>query len=151
MNILPFGGIGIWRNTYKKRDKRKVLMSGAGAVGGVGGAGGASTSVGGSVGTAAPSSADGAAGVTTDAPQISGPGSDTENAEKFGNGTTINMSQNVDVTNINMSTQDQMCLQNSALGNSGQDSQGLDLKKLIELMMAMMIMKMMSDAMGGGQ
>ena len=156
MNILPFGGLGIWRNTYRKKKKRKVIMSGAGAVGGVGaaggGGGGAMTSVGGAAGTAAPTSADGAAGVATDAPQVSGPGGDTENAEKFGNGTNINMSQNVDITNINMSTQDQMSLNNSVFGTQGgQESQGLDLQKLIELMMALMIMKTMSNIMGGGQ
>ena len=88
MNILPMGGLGVWRKIHVKRKKRNIIMSGAA------GAAGVSSSVGGAAGTHAPTPSDGAAAATTDAPKISGPAGDAENAEKFGQGANINMTQN---------------------------------------------------------
>ena len=121
-----------------------------GGVGGVGAGGGASYS-GGAAAASAPTPSDGAASTGADAPgKVSGESGGTENAEKFGMGQNINMSQHTSVTNINMSTQDHMCLRDMAGIGASQESSGIDIKKLLEMMIALKLLEAMSGQ-GGGQ
>jgi hypothetical protein len=142
MNILPFGGIGVWRATYNSK-KRKKVMDGVGGVGG--------SYSGGAAAAVAPTPTDGAASTGAEAPgKVSGGSDGTENAEKFGQGQNINMSQQTSVTNINMSTQDHMCMREMASQGGSQESSGIDIKKLLEMMMALKLLETMSSQ-GSGQ
>jgi hypothetical protein len=143
MNILPFGGIGVWRATYNSK-KRKKVMDGVGGVGG--------SYSGGAAAEVAPTPSDGAASAGTESPgAISGVDSgSSENAEKFGLGQNNNMSQQSSVTNINMSTQDHMCMREMAGQGGSQESSGIDIKKLLEMMIALKMLDAMSSQ-GGGQ
>ena len=141
INILPFGGLGVWRPARKKRKK----MSGVGGVGAAGGAGGSGgvTSSGGAASVAA-TPADGASATGAEAPgKVDSQGGDTENAEKFGMG-NVNMTQNVNITNINMSTQDHLhCREMGQAGGVGQSQESpmIDLKKLIEMMIMLKMLQ----------
>ena len=143
MNILPFGGIGVWRATYNSK-KRKKVMDGVGGVGG--------SYSGGAAAAVAPTPTDGAASTGAEAPgAVSGVDSGgSENAEKFGMGQNINMSQQSNVTNINMSTQDHMCMREMAGQGGAQESSGIDIKKLLEMMIALKMLESISGQ-GGGQ
>ena len=140
INILPFGGLGIWRPARRRR-KKMSGVGGVGAGGGAGSAGGVTHSGGGSA-AAAPTPSDGAAATSTESPgKIDAVGGDTENAEKYGMGHNIHMEQNVNITNINMSTQDHMhCREMSGIGES-QESNMIDLKKLIEMMIMLKMLE----------
>ena len=123
-----------------------------GAVGGVsaGGGGAAAAAAGGvgggsSVGSAGEAGSVGSVGGDAGTPS-------TKEAEKSGAGVSI--SQNTNITNVNMSTQDHMCLRGMAHGTSeasGAQEGSLDLKKLIEMMIAMKLLEEMSkDSKAGG-
>ena len=90
--------------------------------------------------------ADGAAATGAEAPsKVGTPGGDTENAEKFGMGNNVNMSQNVNMTNVNMSTQDHMHCREMGGVSQSQESPTIDLKKLIEMMIMLKMLQSMQQ------
>jgi len=105
--------------------------AGAGSVGSAGSAGSAGevSSVGGSGGDSGPTS--------------------TKEVEKTGGG-----NQQHGAVNPNMSTQDHMCLRHMSQGSSevsGAQEGTIDLKKIIEMMMAIKLLEELSkDSQGGG-
>ena len=148
INILPFGGLGIWRPARSKKRKKMSGVGGVGAAGGASGAGGVSSSGGGAA-SVAPTPSDGSASIGTDAPgKVGNSGGDTENVEKFGAGQNVNMTQNTNITNVNMSTQDHMhCREMGQAGGVGQaqESPEIDLKKLIEMMIMLKMLQAMQQ------
>ena len=125
-----------------------------GAVGGVSaGGGGAAAAAAGGVGGGSSVASAGAAGSVGSVGGDAGTPSTSE-AEKSGTG--VNVSQNTNITNINMSTQDHMCLRSMAHGHGSSEASGcqegsLDLKKLIEMMIAIKLLEEMSkNSQGGG-
>jgi hypothetical protein len=142
--IFPFGYAG---EDHDRKNKRKKRMSvgavgggggGAAAVGGVSGAGGASAA--GAASAPTPASGAGAADGEL-GNKIGSASGDTDAAEKGGN-----------ITNPNMSTQDQISLQNSSQSQAvhpmGECQKGeeMDMKKLLEMMIILQLLEKMNEA-----
>ena len=126
-------------------------MSSVGAVGGVGSAGGASVGGAGNVG--GPSGAGGieSAGGLESAGSASN--EDTSAAEmgaSDGGAGSKTESSYYNSFNNSMSTQDHLHLQNSAIGECGSvEDTGLDLKNLIEMMLAIKLLQEMNKTLEG--
>ena len=128
-------------------------MSSVGAVGGVGSAGGGGAGGAGSVsgpsGGAGVGAAEGAGGAGA-AGSIKN--DDTSAVEKCGDGGNISQTENNYYNSFNnsMSTQDHLHLQDTAVGACGSPEGGeLDIKKLMEMMMAIKLLQEMNKMLEG--
>ena len=121
--------------------KRGTMSDAAGAVGGVGSAAGASIGAAGGAGQVAPS---------TGVPGAGGEGHETsvtestKEAEKGGINNTSNININMQ-QNSSMSTQDFMSVHETSRCSGMEETPGIDLKKIIEMMMAMELLKSMNE------
>ena len=145
INILPFGGLGIWTPARSKKRKKMSGVGGIGAAGGGAAVGGVSSS-GGAAASVAATPADGASASGAEAPgQVGSTSGKTDNAEKFGFSQNVNMSQHTSVTNNNMCTQDHLSLRSMSQSGGAQDSPAVDMKKLIEMMIMLKLLQAMQQ------
>ena len=128
-------------------------IGGAGGAGGAGAAGGAPSSGGGAAvgGAGAGNSPSGGSGVGgVESPQSGDASSKSTNDKGENNTYNITQIQNNSVF-ANMSTQDSMELHNCVHGvESSSESSGIDLKKLIEMIMAIKLLEAMNENQNSG-